>query len=91
MNKFIDEIKNNGVVVEIGWINKNTFGVYYTEEETIHINIHLLVAELVTHELLHHFHPDKDEETIRQMTVRAVNRMTIKEIIELTNVTLGSA
>ena len=67
--------------ISFRWINKQAFGE--CQDESITINLWLLLAEIFIHEALHYKHPEWMEKRVRLTTDKFLKRMTSKEIIKL--------
>ena len=73
----------NEAEVRFKWINKKTFGECDRVDDTITINIWLILAEVFIHEALHYEHPDWKESRVISSTDCFLKRLTKKEIINL--------
>lgn len=76
----IDFIQSGECSFKFGWIDKNTYGLLYRDTDVIFINYHLLMAETILHEILHHTTGSDDERKINRQTNRLMKRLTVDEI-----------
>ncbi|GEM_PF-5913999 len=69
--------------VQFKWLDKNTFGEIDYFQEKIFINLHLFLAEVYIHEMLHERFVELNEKQIKIKTDKAINRMTNAQIVRL--------
>lgn len=87
MKKIKDFIRE--VEFEIGWTSKKSVGVYDPKEDTVIINIYLLVVETVIHEYMHYQYPKLEEDKIEKMAQAKVSSLTVNQIMEIYSLVTG--
>jgi hypothetical protein len=83
MKKFYEFLESHEIV--FCWIDKNTFGQINFLQETVFLNFMLFVADTILHEYYHFQHPEWTEGQVIKATTNKVNRLSVKEIINIVN------
>ena len=85
------DIRNRKIKIVFAFIDKETLGLYATLSDGKHIliiNLDLLIVDTFIHELCHHNHPTFSESKVYKLTTRKVNRLSMKEIKEISKLVM---
>jgi len=69
--------------VEFCWIDKSTVGIIDPEDDVVKINLYLLIAETLMHEVMHNKFPNLDEIEIERKARIKIQRMPVIKIKEM--------
>ena len=78
--EIMDFIQSGDCKFKFSWIDKQTYGLLNRESDTIFINYHLLMAEILVHEILHHTTGSDSERLINRKTNLILKKLTVDEI-----------
>lgn len=74
--------------IKLGWIKKDTYGMYWFDTQVMAINIPLLITSTFLHELAHHKHPSWSEERVEDWVWNEIDRLRVEEIMEIASLVL---
>lgn len=69
--------------IEFCWIDKSTVGLIDPENDVVKINIYLLIAETLMHEIVHNKFPYLSEFETEKIAMIKIQRMTVAKIKEM--------
>jgi hypothetical protein len=76
----MDFIQSGDYKFRFGFINKKTYGLIERDKEVITVNYHLLICEILLHEITHALTGSDNERVVQCKTTNTLKRLTVEEI-----------
>lgn len=76
----LDFILSGEYKFRFGWISKKTYGLIERDKEIITVNYHLLICEILLHEIIHALTGSDNERVVQCKTTKTLKGLTVEEI-----------